>query len=144
LQPGDTFVLLDAGGGTVDAITYIVDKPYPLKLKREVVRPEGEAHIRTPTLTVLRHMTGDFCGSIYLNEAFQELLINRLEGEDYLEENGITIRGIVDAKVVEFENVKKRYIDVTGKSLKGQNIFIQGLRPNKGKRFLQNRLQLSR
>ena len=28
-------MLIDAGGGTVDAITYTVDKAYPLRLKAE-------------------------------------------------------------------------------------------------------------
>jgi hypothetical protein len=34
--------LLDAGGGTVDAITYTVDRAYPLRLKTEAVKPGGE------------------------------------------------------------------------------------------------------
>lgn len=42
IQPRDTFVLLDAGGGTVDAITYTVDSSYPLRLKTETVTPGGE------------------------------------------------------------------------------------------------------
>lgn len=39
---GESFVLLDAGGGTVDAITYEVIRDMPLRLK-EVVIPGGES-----------------------------------------------------------------------------------------------------
>jgi hypothetical protein len=42
LQPKETFVLIDAGGGTVDAITYTVDKSYPLRLKAEGVEAGGK------------------------------------------------------------------------------------------------------
>lgn len=33
--------MLDAGGGTVDAITYTIDKDFPLRLKTEEVEPGG-------------------------------------------------------------------------------------------------------
>jgi hypothetical protein len=39
-------VLIDAGGGTVDAITYTVDKTYPLRLKAEGVEAGGKFSIR--------------------------------------------------------------------------------------------------
>jgi hypothetical protein len=34
-------VILDAGGGTVDAITYSVDRIVPLRLKKAVVQEDG-------------------------------------------------------------------------------------------------------
>jgi hypothetical protein len=34
-------VIIDAGGGTVDATTYTVTNEDPLKLKREAVEPGG-------------------------------------------------------------------------------------------------------
>ena len=37
--------MLDAGGGTVDAITYTVDKDFPLRLKTEEVVPKGKSGI---------------------------------------------------------------------------------------------------
>jgi len=40
-KPGETFVIIDAGGGTVDVTTYTVHKQYPLRLKREAVEPTG-------------------------------------------------------------------------------------------------------
>lgn len=35
-------MLLDAGGGTIDVITYTVDKDIPLRLKTEEVEPGGK------------------------------------------------------------------------------------------------------
>lgn len=34
-------MILDAGGGTVDAITYRLKDTEPLKMEREAVKPEG-------------------------------------------------------------------------------------------------------
>jgi hypothetical protein len=41
-QPGETIVIVDAGGGTVDAVTYRVANSLPLRLTEEVVRPSSE------------------------------------------------------------------------------------------------------
>lgn len=41
MKEGETFILLDAGGGTVDATTYTVGNDKPLKLKREEVAAKG-------------------------------------------------------------------------------------------------------
>ena len=38
-KPGETIVILDAGGGTVDAVTYQVKHSYPLRLSAEIVPP---------------------------------------------------------------------------------------------------------
>ncbi|KAM3084866.1 hypothetical protein ACMFMG_003312 [Clarireedia jacksonii] len=38
---GETFILLDAGGGTVDTTTYTVTNNHPLRLKREEVAATG-------------------------------------------------------------------------------------------------------
>ncbi|KAL8947714.1 MAG: hypothetical protein Q9222_006038 [Ikaeria aurantiellina] len=74
LGVGDTFVLCDAGGGTVDLITY-------------------EIKATTPRLKVVEVVKGDggLCGSIYLNRRFKAFLRNKLADhpkwhEDMLEE----------------------------------------------------------
>ncbi|KAI1372164.1 hypothetical protein F4677DRAFT_463469 [Hypoxylon crocopeplum] len=60
LTVNDSFVIVDAGGGTVDLITYTITALHPVL---EVVEAtEG---------------TGDFCGSSRLNDRFAELLISR-------------------------------------------------------------------
>ncbi|KAF8243913.1 actin-like ATPase domain-containing protein [Wilcoxina mikolae CBS 423.85] len=56
LKRGDTFIVCDAGGGTVDLISYKVTDLDPLRLDESV--PGG----------------GDFCGSEFLNERFLEYI----------------------------------------------------------------------
>jgi len=41
LQANEAFLILDAGGGTVDATTYMVNSEYPLRLSKELVEPAG-------------------------------------------------------------------------------------------------------
>ena len=65
IQIGDTFVLCDAGGGTVDLITYTVVQLKP-NLK----------------LTEASPGTGFCCGSSILNRRFQEFLEDKLAGEE--------------------------------------------------------------
>ncbi len=61
---GDTFVLCDAGGGTVDLITYTI-----VRLKPKL------------TLTEASPGTGSSCGSSFLNRRFHEFLTSKLAGE---------------------------------------------------------------
>ncbi|QKX56906.1 uncharacterized protein TRUGW13939_04014 [Talaromyces rugulosus] len=133
IQPGDTFMILDAGGGTVDAITYKLKDTEPLRMEREAVRPKGV-----------------LCGSSYLNEHFEQLLRERLEGETYLNidtgdlTKSISIDGIIDSLVIDFENQDKRNVDITDSNFSGQDVFVYGLRPNKDKNFVYNRMRLNR
>lgn len=60
LRLGDNFVVCDAGGGTVDLITYKVTQLNPLKVEESAV---GD---------------GGLCGSTYLNRRFEEHLENRI------------------------------------------------------------------
>ncbi len=139
-------MLIDAGGGTVDAITYTVDKTYPLRLKAEGVEAGGKFSTPSRSLHHVLNGPGDLCGSSYLNEAFREHLRARLEGEDYLEVNGLTIEGIIDSQVIAFENEMKRSVDVAASNIPTEIVYIQGLRanPHPEKRFLNNRLKIER
>lgn len=63
LDVGDNFVVCDAGGGTVDLITYKITELTPLKIEESVVG------------------SGGLCGSTYLNRRWvvinwQPFLIN--------------------------------------------------------------------
>lgn len=74
VKVGDTFVLCDAGGGTVDLISYKVSALKPI-LRVEEAAPG----------------TGSVCGSTILNRIFQKFLTDRFSGdsawdEDVLEE----------------------------------------------------------
>lgn len=60
----DTFLLVDAGGGTVDLITYTVSGLKPI-LK----------------LTEASPGSGNLCGATYLNRRFEEFLDNKLRDE---------------------------------------------------------------
>ncbi|KAI0905828.1 hypothetical protein F4823DRAFT_632251 [Ustulina deusta] len=64
LEDDDTFVVIDAGGGTVDLITYTVTSLLPIL----------EVHEATAG-------TGDFCGSSLINLRFEEFLTARLQNE---------------------------------------------------------------
>ncbi|KAH8748526.1 hypothetical protein BGZ57DRAFT_835412 [Hyaloscypha finlandica] len=106
---GETFTVLDCGGGTVDGTTYMVTNSYPLSLGAEVGHPGG-----------------DNCGASYLNKNYANLLLERLAEETYLEDNGRTLEAIVQGTIFTFENFVKRSIDVT-KNLSGR-VKIDGLR----------------
>ncbi|KAE8356067.1 hypothetical protein BDV28DRAFT_154932 [Aspergillus coremiiformis] len=58
--PGDNYIVCDAGGGTVDLITYRIKRVNPLELVESIPG------------------AGDTCGSIFLNRAFENLLRKRL------------------------------------------------------------------
>ncbi|PMD42775.1 actin-like ATPase domain-containing protein [Hyaloscypha variabilis F] len=70
LKPGDTFVVCDAGGGTVDLISYTVVKLEPVLEVKEAAPG-----------------TGGLCGSTYLNRRFQEYLEVRLGQQDGWDED---------------------------------------------------------
>lgn len=61
LQVGDTFVVCDAGGGTVDLISYTIVKLDPVIEVKEAAPG-----------------TGALCGNTYLNRRFKEYLQSRL------------------------------------------------------------------
>ncbi|TRX92484.1 hypothetical protein FHL15_006651 [Xylaria flabelliformis] len=64
IRDGDTFVVVDAGGGTVDLITYTVDSLFPmLKVNEATVG------------------TGDLCGAAFVNLRFQQFLTAKLQNE---------------------------------------------------------------
>ncbi|KUJ10098.1 uncharacterized protein LY89DRAFT_675587 [Mollisia scopiformis] len=106
---GETFIVLDCGGGTVDCVTYTVTSSYPLRLKREVGKPSG-----------------DNCGASYLNDYYEKHLLKRLANEDYLDTNGETRESIVRHLVPNFENHDKRSKDISRRPC--SRIKIPGLR----------------
>lgn len=76
IEVGETFVLCDAGGGTVDLISYTVT----------ALRPKLEITEATPG-------TGLLCGSTFLNRGFEKYLEDKLAKEpgwdkDVLDEVG--------------------------------------------------------
>ena len=74
IKVGDTFILCDAGGGTVDLISYTVNSLKPTLSVRE----SGPG-------------SGTLCGSTFLNRIFQKYIVDKLSAlpgwdDDILEE----------------------------------------------------------
>ncbi|KAI2627816.1 hypothetical protein GGR54DRAFT_628853 [Hypoxylon sp. NC1633] len=85
LKVNDSFVVVDAGGGTVDLITYTITALHPLL---EVVEAtEG---------------SGDFCGSSRLNDRLVELLTSRFEGQEGWDKD------LLHEMIDHFERITKR------------------------------------
>ena len=84
LKVDDTFVLCDAGGGTVDLISYTVSE----------LRP-------TLKIDEAASGTGGLCGSTYLNRIFEQLLIAKFgqnDGweDDVIEEASSSLNGVLN------------------------------------------------
>ncbi|KAF9888242.1 hypothetical protein FE257_008811 [Aspergillus nanangensis] len=122
IMAGESFVLLDAGGGTVDAITYKVASHLPLTLERQAVPPRGA-----------------LCGSSYLNEAFKNKVEERLKGETYLQNMEVKINSIME----HFENQLKRNFDPAKKRYT-ERLMIDNLKANKEKDFTAHKMHISR
>ncbi|KAL3455943.1 hypothetical protein BJX64DRAFT_53416 [Aspergillus heterothallicus] len=71
-QPGEVYVICDAGGGTVDLISYEIAQVHPIAMHEAV---EG---------------TGGLCGGIFIDEAFEHACKSRLGRRwDHLSKAGI-------------------------------------------------------
>lgn len=66
LRPGDAFVICDAGGGTVDLISYEVDAIFPRLRLKELVPGSG-----------------GMAGSLGLNKRFEEAVRNLIGEEEF-------------------------------------------------------------
>lgn len=65
MQVGDCFVVCDAGGGTVDLISYRISSLQPLQLNEVAIG------------------TGALCGAVYLDRRFEEFTIGRIGRERF-------------------------------------------------------------
>ncbi|KAF5593958.1 hsp70 family chaperone [Fusarium pseudoanthophilum] len=87
LAEGDVFVICDAGGGTVDLISYKVENTDPVALQEAVVG------------------SGGLCGGIFIDQEFQRICKARL-GRDW---SSLSQRGISDIMKDEWEHGIKRH-----------------------------------
>lgn len=80
LKVGDCFVVCDAGGGTVDLISYKIVGLDPLAVE-ECAVGDGKPLPRFNVTSKLIYRSGGLCGSVYLDQAF-ERYIKTIVGED--------------------------------------------------------------
>ncbi|KAF4463869.1 hypothetical protein FALBO_9306 [Fusarium albosuccineum] len=128
LKSGETFLLLDAGGGTVDATVYKISQEAPFRLSKEVVKPAGK-----------------LCGSSYVNQALREHLLKLLKNEKYLEDEVENIGSIVEVLVVDaFEHKFKRGFDVLdmAQGLRSTFFRVHGLKDNPKKGFRRGKIEI--
>jgi hypothetical protein len=88
LQVGDTFVLVDAGGGMVDLISYTIDELLPSIKVHEAVKGGG-----------------DKCGSTFLNRIFRKFLETNFGDHEGWDDDTL------DEAMQRFENTTKRKFD---------------------------------
>jgi Hsp70 protein len=117
LHVGDTFVVCDAGGGTVDLISYRIDSTYPRVKISEAAPGSGSA-----------------CGSTFLNRIFRKWLETNFSdnpgwGEDTLEDAVTRFETIVKSK---FDGEDGEFI-----------VNVAGLADDPSKGVKRNKLTLS-
>lgn len=117
LVVGDKFVLCDAGGGTVDLISYVVTKLEPTVEVREAVAGSGDA-----------------CGGIFLNRRFRKYLEEQLETVEGLDDDTL------EDAMLDFETSIKRKF--TGEE---RNVIVRviGLQDDASKNIRRQRMTIS-
>ncbi|KAI9836586.1 MAG: hypothetical protein M1819_001218 [Sarea resinae] len=119
LNIGDTFVLCDAGGGTVDLISYTIRSLNPLEVDEAAPG------------------TGSLCGSTYLNRIFQKTLEDKFaDDEDWDEE-------ILEEAMKRFDTDTKRLFNGES-SAETFTIPVHGLRDNATLGIKKGRLRMTR
>ncbi|KAF6221406.1 hypothetical protein HO133_002261 [Letharia lupina] len=116
IKIGDTFMICDAGGGTVDLITYKVSGLKPILKLAEASPGSGSA-----------------CGATILNRRFREYLEGKLANEDGYDDE------VLDEAMKRFEGIVKRQFRGTF----GEEFQIPGLADNKKLGIRKNKMTLS-
>ena len=118
LEVGDTFVVCDAGGGTVDLITYTVSALKPIL-----------------RLTEASIGSGLLCGSSFLNRKFEQFLKARLENEPGWDSD------VLEEAMKRFENgVKRQFRGTFGERFL---IPVPGLADNTALGIKRNKMTLA-
>jgi molecular chaperone DnaK (HSP70) len=107
LNVGDSFVLCDAGGGTVDLISYTITELHPILKVKEAAAG-----------------TGGLCGSTFLNRRFGEYLTQKLGGESGWDEE------ILAEAMERFDTVIKKQYSPSAQNQDGYSILVPGLANN--------------
>ncbi len=88
-------MLIDAGGGTVDAITYTVDKSYPLRLKSEGVEAGGK--FSTPSRSLHNVLNGQviFVDQVISMKSFGSIYVLGLRARTTLKSTGAQLKALL-------------------------------------------------
>ncbi|EED23536.1 adenosine deaminase [Talaromyces stipitatus ATCC 10500] len=123
-REGEVFIICDAGGGTVDAITYRVTQVNPYRFE-EVVKPAGRA-----------------CGSTLINDKMFQEAAERLRGNPFLEATNVSKEYLIQQYISRtFESDIKKgftYEQYIGKQQDKIHIPIVGLRRDDEKDIGEN------
>lgn len=120
LKDSETFVCCDAGGGTVDLISYTIEELGKGEKVKISEAAEG---------------MGDTCGSSFINIKFRQLLLDRFGADEDFEDDTL------QEAMAKFEQKIKR--DFYGGE-EEVHIPVPGLSDNSAKGVKRNRLRLSR
>jgi hypothetical protein len=109
LRTGEVFILLDAGGGTVDITTYRVTKSDrgALRLEAEAVEPDG-----------------DLCGSALIGERYAAALKRKLQAANFPAD--IDLDAAVNEMAIEWDMSTKPTIDYRENQYGRRRNFIHG------------------
>ncbi|KAJ5645635.1 hypothetical protein N7507_011646 [Penicillium longicatenatum] len=126
LVTGETFLVCDAGGGTVDVTTYTIKSRSPFRFS-ETVSPAG-----------------DKCGSVYVNQAMERHFRALLGENESLKQKKISAEEQLQHNILPvFETNLKRVFD-TSKGLNGDESFVvYGLDADESKGFAKNRVKVN-
>ena len=122
LLPNDNFVVCDAGGGTVDLISYEIKQLRPLRIEESA---EG---------------TGACCGAAMLNIKFEELIRAKMGDEDFQQLCREQSRAWLEAWKYFEEFVKRNYNPLKPKSY---NVPLPGVADNDDAGIFQGYLTIS-
>ncbi|KAI1464857.1 uncharacterized protein F4812DRAFT_462181 [Daldinia caldariorum] len=118
LRPGDSFVVCDAGGGTVDLISYKVNSIHPLRVEECAI---GD---------------GDLCGSVFLDLAFVKYIAALIGEKQYAK-----IKEVSKKKMLkEFEfGIKRSFM---GDDNKDYSVDLRGVEDNEEEGIVDDNVPL--
>ena len=87
LEVGNNVVICDAGGGTVDLITYRILSLSPLEVEESAI-PNVRDIARIWPMTSSYNRQGGKCGGVFVNRIFEKLVNNRLGSDSGLTDLG--------------------------------------------------------
>lgn len=127
LKLEECFVLCDAGGGTVDVVSYRVTQLEPTLELEQVASPYSKFELRKPGVVVsLLTLAGAKCGSAYIDANFKQWLCDTL-GEKHFKALDPKSNGKKISRTSESSNMRIviKAFDGYKKSFKGNSAAVK-------------------